>query len=314
MRDLNDIAYFAAVARHQGFSAAARALNVPKSLLSKHIAALEQELGVRLLERSTRMLRVTEVGQRFLDHCEQALANVETAQAVAVAAQLEPQGTVRLACPLGFAPMIAHVMPDFSRRYPKVQVLISVSNRRVDLVAEQMDIALRARPEIEMDETLVVRRLSVARRRLAASPQLLERLGAITIDSLHKQPTLSMNSEHGTDRWTLVNEAGDTKDVDHRPVIGCDDFTVLERAAIEGLGIALLPDHMCQRIMRVGLLAPVLPTWSAAEAIAHLVFTTRQGMLPAVRSLIDHLATQLPRVMARCSEVEVAPRLHEAAE
>ncbi|OQP85524.1 LysR family transcriptional regulator [Rhizobium rhizosphaerae] len=308
MKDLNDITYFVAVVRHRGFSTAARALGVPKSLLSKHVANLERELGVRLLERSTRTLRVTEIGQRFFDHCEQALASVETAEAVAASAQTEPKGTVRLACPNGFAPMVAQLMPSFHQRFPKVQVLIAVSNRRVDLMAEQIDIALRARAEIDMDAGLVVRRLGAARRYLVASPGLLAQLGPIAVEELAQLPTLSMNSEHATDRWTLVQPDGTATEIVHRPILGCDDFTVLERAAIEGVGIALLPEHMCRRAIQIGLLAPVLPEWSAIETIAHLVFPTRQGMLPAVRSLIEHLAQHLPTIMALCSEPEAAPR------
>ena len=117
-----------------------------------------------------------------------------------------------------------------------------------------------------------------------------------------------MNSEHGTDRWPLVHQSGTAIEIVHQPVLGCDDFMVLERAAIEGIGIALLPEHMCNRAIQLGLLAPVLPEWTAIETIAHLVFPTRQGMLPAVRSLIEHLAQHLPAIMARCSEPEAAPR------
>ena len=113
MEDLNDLALFAAVVKHKGFSAAARCLNIPKSKLSKHVARLEQQLGVRLLERSTRKLRVTEIGQAFYERCETVLASVDAARAVVEAARSEPAGVVRLGCPIGFTPMMASVLPAF---------------------------------------------------------------------------------------------------------------------------------------------------------------------------------------------------------
>ncbi|MEA3535169.1 LysR substrate-binding domain-containing protein [Rhizobium sp. CC-YZS058] len=304
MQDLNDIAHFVAVVRHGGFSAAARALDLPKSLLSKHVAELERQLGVRLLERSTRMLRVTDVGQHFFDHCEQALASIEAAEAAAAMARSAPRGLVRLACPLGFAPLLSFILPEFHRRFPEVTLRIIVSNRRVDLVSERIDVALRARPEVEMDEQLVVRRMGDNASHLVASPSLIDRLGQPTIDTLSQFPTLSMAEERAEDHWSLISTHGERRDIVHRPLIGCGDFNLLETSAIEGIGVALLPEHMTDRAIRAGLLVRVLPDWSTDAAVAHLVFTTRQGMLPAVRALIDHFAEMLPATMARCREVD----------
>lgn len=303
MQDLNDLALFAAVVRNNGFSAAARDLNIPKSKLSKHVARLEEQLGVRLLERSTRKLRVTEIGQVFYEHCQGLLDGVAMAEAEIAAVKAEPTGTVRLACPLGFTPMLADILPAFHRRYPGVRLLITTTNRRIDLIEERIDVALRARDQLDTDNQLIIRRFGEVRQRLAASPTLLARFDDITIDNLSEMPTLSMNEQHAADVWRLVDGEGNTTEISHRPIIGCSDFLILERAAIEGMGVALLPDHICERAFRAGVLAPVLPEWTSGDVVVHLVFPSRHGMLPATRALIDYLADNLLAALQKCREI-----------
>lgn len=314
MQDLNDLVLFAAVVKNNGFSAAARALNIPKSKLSKHVARLEQQLDVRLLERSTRKLRVTEIGQTFYEQCETILSGVEAAEAVVAAAKSDPSGVVRLACPFGFTPMIGQILPEFHRRYPGLRILITTTNRRIDLIEERIDIALRVRDHLDTDNNLIVRKLGDSRRHLVASPALLERVGPVSIETLGTLPTLSMNEQHVTDTWQLNHTDGTKREVTHQPIIGCGDFGILEQAAIEGVGIALLPDYYCTRGMRSGALAPVLPDWSSSDAIVHLVFTSRHGMLPGVRALIDFLADNLPGAFSRCKDVDIPRRTLHAAE
>ncbi|WFU48745.1 LysR family transcriptional regulator [Sinorhizobium terangae] len=307
MQDLNDIALFAAVVRNNGFSAAARDLNMPKSKLSKHVARLEEQLGVRLLERSTRKLRMTEIGTVFYEHCQGLLEGVEAAEAEIAAVRAEPTGIVRLGCPFGFTPMLADILPGFHRRYPGVRLLITTTNRRLDLVEERIDVALRAREQLDTDSQLIVRQFGTVRQRLAASPTLLARLNGITVDNLAQMPTLSANEHHTNDTWRLLHADGTAIEIAHRPIIGCSDFLILERAAIEGMGIALLPDHICERAFRTGVLVPVLPEWTSGDVMVHLVFPSRRGLLPATRALIDYLAENLFTAMARCVEFDPRP-------
>lgn len=309
MQDLNDIALFAAVVKNNGFSAAARDLNIPKSKLSKHVARLEEQLGVRLLERSTRKLRVTEIGRVFYEHAQGLLDGVAAAEAEVAAARGEPAGVVRLGCPLGFTPMLADILPGFHRRYPGVRLLITATNRRLDLIEERFDVALRAREQLDTDNQLIVRKFGETRSRLAASPTLLARLGDVTTSNISEMPTLSMNEQHANDVWRLFHTDNGSIEIAHRPVIGCSDFVILERAAIEGIGIALLPDHICERDFRAGVLVPVLPEWTSGEVMVHLVFPSRQGMLPATRALIDYLAENLVKAMERCREIEPRPAM-----
>lgn len=303
MQDLNDLALYAAVVRHKGFTAAANALSVPKSKISKRVAALEEQLGVRLIERSTRKLSITDIGQSFYERCEAVLSGVEAAEAVVAVAKAEPAGTVRMSMPPGFAPILADVLPGFLKRYPLVRLSIITTGRPVDLIEERIDIALRVRDSYDTDQSLIVRRFGGTRRYLAASPRFLERHGPIDLDTIAQVPTLSMQENTSRAIWTLVNAEGDVHDVSHSPVLTCSDFTVLERATIEGIGLGLLPDVIVERGFRNGLLTPVLSDWSSVEATVHAVFTSRHGMLPAVRALIDHLAENLPRSMQRCQEI-----------
>jgi DNA-binding transcriptional LysR family regulator len=303
MQDLNDLALYAAVVRHKGFTAAANALSVPKSKISKRIAALEEQLGVRLIERSTRKLAITDIGQSFYERCEAVLSGVEAAEAVIAVAKAEPAGTVRLSMPPGFAPMVADVLPGFMKRYPGVRLSILTTGRAVDLIEERIDIALRVRDGYDTDQSLIVRRFAGTRRYLAASPRFLEQHGPVDLETIGRVPTLSMQENSPRAIWTLFHENGEVHDVSHSPVLLCSDFSVLERATIEGIGLALLPDMIVERGFRSGFLTPVLPEWTSAESTVHAVFTSRHGMLPAVRALIDHLAENLPRSMVRCQEI-----------
>lgn len=303
MQDLNDLALYAAVVRHKGFTAAANALSVPKSKFSKRIAALEEQLGVRLIERSTRKLSVTDIGQSFYERCEAVLSGVEAAEAVVAVAKAEPAGTVRMSMPPGFAPMVADILPSFLKRYPQVRLSILTTGRPVDLIEERIDVALRVRDGYDTDQALIVRRFGGTRRYLAASPQFLERHGPIDLDAIGRVPTLSMQENSPRSIWTLIHSNGDVRDISHSPVLSCSDFSVLERATIEGIGLGLLPDIIVERGFRAGFLTPVLADWSTAESTVHAAFTSRHGMLPAVRALIDHLAENLPRSMSRCQEI-----------
>ncbi|MCJ8147825.1 LysR family transcriptional regulator [Shinella sp. H4-D48] len=308
MQDLNDLALYAAVVRHKGFTAAANALGVPKSKISKRIAALEEQLGVRLIERSTRKLSVTDIGKSFYDRCEAVLSGVEAAEAVVAVAKAEPAGMVRMSMPPGFAPMIAEVLPGFMKRYPLVRLSIITTGRPVDLIEERIDVALRVRDTYDTDQSLVVRRFASTRRYLAASPAFLARHGPIDFDTIALVPTVSMQENTPRAIWTLHNASGGVRDISHSPVLSCSDFAVLERATLEGIGLGLLPDMIAERGFRTGLLTHVLPDWSGAEAAVHAVFTSRHGMLPAVRALIDHLAENLPRSLERCQEITPGER------
>ncbi len=291
MRDLNDLNFFAAIVANGGFSAASRALGVPKSRISRRVAALEHHLGVRLVERSTRRFNVTEVGQDVYRHARAAIAEAEAIEDVASRLRGEPQGLVRLSCPQGADRLIATELPKFLERHPKLRVQVIVSNRRVDLIEEAVDVAIRVRDKLDTDADLQVKIIGRSSSMLVASPLLLDAPGRPrTTADVSSYPTLSQTERPGLDRWTLVNESGDEEVVVHEPRLSASEFTLLRQAAIDGAGIAFLPEYSCREPLGDGRLERVLPAWGGREGILHLVFTSRRGLLPGVRAVIDFVA------------------------
>lgn len=291
MQDLNDLYYFSEVVTHGGFAAAGRALRLPKSKLSRRVAQLEARLGVRLIERSSRSFRVTDIGQSFFERCRSAIGEVERAEAMVAAAQAEPRGTVRFSCPTGLMELVAQMMPAFLSRFPLVNVRVLATDRPVDLIAERIDVALRVRLTLDTDAALTMRTLAHSRRILVASPKLANTLSDTQdIAALAALPTLSSSEEPGNVTWELEGPDGVRHAVTLEPRIACGDFLALRSAALSGLGVALLPDHACSEALQSGALVRLFPQWRSREGIVHLVFTTRTGLPAHVRVWIDCLA------------------------
>jgi DNA-binding transcriptional LysR family regulator len=284
LQDLNDLYFFAAVVEHAGFSAAGRALGVPKSRLSKRVAQLEERLGVRLLQRTTRRFVVTEVGERFYTHCRAVLEEAQAAQDAVDELRAEPRGVVRLSCPVSLAQtVLAHILPDFLAQYPKMQVRLLSNDRRVDLIGEGYDLAIRVRTKLDTDAKLV------------ASPALLKAHGRpATPDQLSALPALSMREHEGAQTWELLDAQGSRVNVEVQARLITGDFAVLLEAARRGMGVALLPEFVCAPAITAGELEVVLPDWSVPEGTMHFVYPSRRGMLPGVRALVDFLAERLP--------------------
>ena len=292
VRDFNDLQFFAAVVRHHGFSAASRALRVPKSRISRRVALFEERLGVRLLDRTTRGISLTHVGQQVFEHARAAVIEAEAAEEVALRMQAEPRGLVRLSCPLGLQSVIAAPLSGFLAAHPLLRLQCIVTNRRVDLVHEGIDVAIRVRERLDTDADLQMKRIGVSRRILVASPTLLAKQGEPTTPAdLGKFPVL--HQEQGGATWHLTAENGDTTVVAIEPRLATGSFDILIAAACQGAGIALLPTTYCQEAFASGALVRVLPEWSGIDGILHLVFMSRRGMLPAVRAVIDFAATAL---------------------
>jgi DNA-binding transcriptional LysR family regulator len=296
LQDLNDLYFFAAVVEHGGFSAAGRALGVPKSRLSKRVAQLEERLGVRLLQRTTRRFVVTEVGERFYGHCRAVLEEAQAAQDAVDELRAEPRGVVRLSCPVSLSQtVLAYVLPDFLALYPKMQVRVISSDRRVDVIGEGYDLAIRVRSKLDTDANLVIRSFGQARTLLVASPALLNRLGRPAKPAeLAKLPGLSMREHEGAQVWELVSATGQQVNVEMQARLITGDFSLLLESARRGMGVTLLPDFVCAAAIIRGDLEVVLPDWSIPEGIMHFVYPSRRGMLPGVRALVDFLAERLP--------------------
>ncbi len=293
--DLNDLRLFAGVVANGGFSAASRALAIPKSRLSRRVRALEDELGVRLVERSTRRFKVTEIGQDVYRRARAALAEADTIEEAAARLRGEPQGLVRMSIPLDTPRLIAAGLPAFLAAHPKLRLQLVVSNRRVNLIEENIDIAVRVRDRLDTDAELQVKIIGRHFMHLLASPALLEKFGEPkTLADLARFPTLGFSDiPGGLERWTLIGPDGEEEIVTHEPRYAATDLATLREAAVDGVGIAYLPALQYRIPLDEGRLKFVLPEWKSREAILHLVYTSRRGVLPGVRAVIDYVAAAL---------------------
>jgi DNA-binding transcriptional LysR family regulator len=294
LTDLNDLRLLAAVVGNGGFSAAARALSIPKSRISRRISALEDELGVRLVERSTRRFKVTEIRHEIYQRARAALAEAETIEDAAARLKTEPQGLVRISCPLGADRLLGARLPAFLAKYPKLRIQMIVTNRRINLIDEGVDVALRVREQLDSDADLQLKVIARTVSRLTASPALLDELGRPSrLEHLRRFPTLAHGEQPGTNHWTLVGPEGQEADFAHEPRLASTNFGILRQAAVDGLGVAFLPELEYRQFLEDGRLEPVLPEWGSREATLHLVYTSRRGLLPGVRAVIDFAAEVL---------------------
>lgn len=290
--DLNDLAYFAEVVRHGGFAAAGRALREPKSKLSRRIAGLEERLGLRLIERSSRRFRVTDIGQAFYERCKAIQLEAEQAEALVKLARSEPHGLIRFSCPTGMIELVSGLTGDFLQQYPKVRLQLLATDRPVDLIGERIDLALRVRVALTSDAELTMRSLGSSTRILVACPSVAKHVREF--DDLAQLPMLATSDAEPETEWVLETADGRKMAHRHEARLGCEDMSAVREAAIAGLGVALLPWHVCLQALQAGQLVQVLPEWRGQKGIVHLVFTTRRGLPPAVRALIDHLAAKFP--------------------
>ena len=297
MAELDDLALFAGVVEQGGFAAAERALGVPKSRLSRRVAALEGDLGVRLLQRSTRHFSVTDVGQDVYRHARAMLDEARAARETVARLSAQPRGLVRFACPVAFTQMqLTRLLPEFLQRHPLVQVQVMVGNRRVDLIEEGVDLALRVRTKLDDDASLVLRRLGEVQELLVASPAYLAGAPPLHVpQDLAAHATLNFSEDLNRQAWELHGPENRVERIAlGRPCLMASDFALLQAAALQGRGIALLPEIVCGRAVERGELTVVLSEWRLPMGVCHLVYPSRRGVLPAVRALIDFLVERLP--------------------
>ncbi|SFW29419.1 MULTISPECIES: LysR substrate-binding domain-containing protein [Pseudomonas] len=290
MQDLNDLYYFAKVVEAGGFAAAGRLLGIPKSRLSRRIAELEERLGARLLQRTTRQLKLTAVGERYLRHCQAMLLEAEMADEAVASMSSEPRGRLRVSSPVGLAhQFLPVVIETFLVKYPLVQLDMTLLNRRVDLIGEGIDVALRVRDLGDEDPLLMTRRLRRARLMLVASPGFVEGRRIETPDDLQALPVLGALEADRLVHLRLVKTDGQRVELSLEARLGIDDFIVRRACALAGLGCTLLPSMYCEQELRDGTLVELLPGWSLPDGWLQAVYPHRRGMLPAVRAWIDHL-------------------------
>lgn len=290
MQDLNDLYYFAKVVEAGGFAAAGRLIGIPKSRLSRRIAELEERLGARLLQRTTRQLKLTAVGERYLRHCQAMLLEAEMADETVASMSSEPRGRLRVSCPVGLAhEILPEIIAQFLEKYPLVQLEVMLLNRRVDLVTEGVDVALRVREPGDEDPLLVTRRLRQAQMLLVASPALLHGRTIDHPDALKKLPVLGALEADRMVHIRVFDEQDKRVDLSFEARLGIEDFIVRKACTLAGQGFTMLPMMYCEQELKDGTLVQLLPEWSLPGGWLQAVYPHRRGVMPAVRAWIDHM-------------------------
>lgn len=294
MEDLNTLYYFTQVVEHGGFAPAGRALDIPKSKLSRRIALLEERLGVRLLHRTSRHCSLTEIGQAYYQRCVAMRVEAEGAAEVIERNLAEPRGLVRLACPTTLLnSWVGPMLTRFMLRYPAVELFIESTNRRVDLLHEGFDIALRVRfPPLENTD-MVMKVLGNSRQCLVGRPDFLAQLPKdFSPEDLGTLPSLHWGGSQREYHWELLGPENAKRVITHRPRMVTDDLIALRHGALAGVGIAHVPRVAVREDLDAGTLVEMLPGWEPKCGIVHAIFPSRRGLLPSVRTLIDFLAEE----------------------
>ncbi|CAB0150233.1 HTH-type transcriptional regulator DmlR [Pseudidiomarina piscicola] len=298
--DLTNYLIFARVVRAGSISAGARALEMPKSTVSRRLTELEEEQGVRLVHRTRSGLKLTDIGQAFLIHCEAVESATEAAQQVTQQVRDIPRGRVKVSSPYALSQsLLTELLPVFMQRYPEVDVQLFATNRPVSLVDEGVDVALRVRSSIE-DSSLIARPLSDSPSTLYGAPELIARYGIPKhpLDLL-QFPHLSLHYTSGRYGYQLLASDGEQLTVSFQPRLVTDDMLVLRQAAVQGQGLVALPNYLCAEAVAAGQLQQVLPDWQLPVGIMHLVYPHRRGLLPAVRVFIDFMVEHIPALAQR---------------
>jgi len=298
--DLNDFYLFMQVVDRGGFTAAGRTLRMPKSTLSHRIRQLEAELGVRLLNRTSRQFGMTDAGEEFYHHVAAMLRAAERAETAVRQRLREPMGTVR--CTAGVATMqfaMRDMLADFLGLYPKVNMVAHATDENVDIVGENYDIAVRAHSDPLPDSNLVQRVLTPAPWYLFAGSAHLDANGALeTPQDLKKHPSLFMMRAGMAPVWHLRHsKASEEVTIPLAPRLLSDDMVGLKQAAIKGLGVVALPGYVCRDEVSSGALRSVLPDWLAGDSTITALLPYRHGLLPSVRVLLDHFAAEFPKIV-----------------
>jgi DNA-binding transcriptional LysR family regulator len=295
LSDLDDFYCFALVVEHGGFSAAERATDIPKSKLSRRVYNLEEHLGVRLIQRSSRHFAVTDIGMNIYRHAQVMINAAQAAHDLVDHLSIQPRGVIKVSLPVSIAQNeIAKILPQFLKTYPEIKIQLIVSNRRVDIINEGIDIALRVRSNLDDDPSLVIRKFENIEQHLFASQAYLNEFGELRQpEDLSQHHILSMVDEHLDQHIVVHDEHYQQKKIKVNPLVMGSDLMMLAQLTRQNCGIALLPDTIVEDYVQSGELVRVLPSWKAPHGIFHAVYPSRRGLLPAVRVFIDYLVEHL---------------------
>ena len=289
MHDLTAMAVFAAIAEAMSFSQAAERLGLSKSAVSKQLARLEERLGARLVNRSTRQISLTEVGEIYYGYCARILKDAEAADMAVAQLQAAPRGRLRVNAPMSFGTMhLAPAVASFMAEYPDINVELELTDSFVDLIDSGFDLAIRITQMA--DSSLIARRLAPSNSRVMASPAYLEKNGIPQHPSeLKRHRCLIYANSSETSFWTFRKD-GESLQAGVDGPLRSNNGEILRDAAIAGAGLSVQPLFIAWQAVRRGELVPVLEDWTIRELSIQAVYPHRRHLSPKVRAFIDHLA------------------------
>jgi len=289
-KDINDMLLFIAVIDAGSFTLAADWLNIPKANLSRKISRLEQQLGVVLLERTTRSQRITEAGERYLTHCRRIHQEVDLAEASLSQMLDTVEGRLRIGASVGIGhEILKPVLGQFMQQYPAVCLQLDLLNRRVDLIEEGFDLVIRI-GELE-DSRLVAKRLGKISRKIFASPEYLKRCGEVhSVKQLEQHDFLLMRNVQKSTGLLIVSGKKECE-LQLVPKMLIDDFSILKQMVVDGVGLAIIPDYMCQQELARGELVEVLPAWGMPEVDVFALYPKHRLNIPKVKVFVDFIQT-----------------------
>lgn len=296
MENLTDIAVFVQVVERGSFTAAAEHLGLSRPVVSKYITRLEDRLGARLLNRTTRRLSLTEAGRAFFARSQRGLQEIEAAEAEVSHLQQTPRGKLRLNTPMSFG--IRHIAPavaEFLARYPELTVDMSLDDRQVDLIEEGFDLAIRI-AELP-DSTLIARRLGPCRHVVCASPAYLKTYGAPkTPDDLRRHNVLTYRYQDSPSEWRFVTPEGRFVSIPVAGSIQMNNSLAIREAVLSGAGITLTPTFIVGEDIKTGRLEKLLPEYRAQEISIYAVYPERRHLLPKVQAFVDFMKERISDV------------------
>jgi DNA-binding transcriptional LysR family regulator len=285
-----EIELFVQVAESGSLTRAAEALDLSNAAASRHLSALEERLGARLVERNTRRLYLTETGHEFFSRAKGILADLKDAESAVNATSLSPTGVLRISASLSFS--LHHVAPllcEYTQRYPNVTVHIESANRYTDIIDNNIDVAIRTR-EIEPDSNITIRRLAETRRILAGSPRYFAQHGfPRNLEDLQRHKLLIYTHANNPDELRFTRD-GRTTAVTVKGLLDANDGQILRVAALDGLGILVQPSYIVYEDIVAGRLIPVLDDWDLPRLTVNLAYPSRKHLSAKVRTFIDFMA------------------------
>jgi DNA-binding transcriptional LysR family regulator len=291
--DLNDIIVFTKVVETKSFTGAADALGLPKSTVSRKLAQLEERLGVRLVQRTTRKLALTEIGELYYERCAKIVGDINAAEQLVTDLQSTPRGRLRITAPVDFSTrFLGEITASFLSDHPEINVELEATDRVVDLIDEGFDLAVRFGPMPE--STLIARRLGGVALVLCAAPSYLARRGnPLTTDELDEHDHVLFTPSSRSQTWTLIGPGEAAYEFGRPARFASNNFGSVVDVARAGGGVALISEFMISADLKAGTLVPVLPQWKTRPSEVHAVYPARQNLPPRLTLFLDHLAKAL---------------------